>query len=326
MNLYLPENYRPALDVLETQRAIKFIRSAFHHALEHDFGLLRVSAPLFVRTDSGENDDLNGTERPVCFDVPDIGAEIEIVHSLAKWKRVALHRYGMRADQGLFTEMNAIRRDEALDNTHSIYVDQWDWERVIQPHQRTLSTLIDTAQHLYTLLRKLAAEVSAAYNIPHALPPQLHVISHAELAARYPNADEKTREANICRAHTAVLLTQIGNDGNRAPDYDDWTMNGDILLHFPLLNSALEISSMGVRVNAAALTRQCEARNAAARLTLPYHQAVLHEKLPQTIGGGLGQSRICQFLLNKAHIGEVQASIWPQEMRDRCAAAGVVLL
>jgi len=312
---------------METQRAIRFIRSSFHKALERDFGLTRVSAPLFVLASSGENDNLNGVERPVAFDVPDIGCEVEIVHSLAKWKRVALARYGFGVGQGIFTEMNAIRRDEELDNTHSIYVDQWDWERVIPAGARTLDTCIHYANELFALLRTLAEEVRERFAIPvPALPGQLFVISTRELAVMYPNLDEKARENAIARLHGAVFLTQIGHDGDRAPDYDDWSMNGDILLHFPTLDAALEISSMGVRVDAATLQHQCEIRGETNRLTLPYHQAVIQNKLPQTVGGGLGQSRICQWLLGKAHIGEVQASVWPQPMRARCHDAGIRLL
>ncbi|MCL2363247.1 MAG: aspartate--ammonia ligase [Defluviitaleaceae bacterium] len=327
MQLQIPPNYRPSLDVMDTQRAIRFIRSWFHKALEKDFGLTRVSAPLFVLPASGENDNLSGKERPVAFEVPDMGCEIEIVHSLAKWKRVALQRYGFGVGQGIFTEMNAIRRDEVLDNTHSIYVDQWDWERVITPNERNLDTCIHYANELYTLIRKLAEEVRTRFNIEvPALPEKLFVISYDQLVATCDQLDDKGRENEITRKHGAVFLSKIGNNGDRAPDYDDWTMNGDILLHFPTLDAVLEISSMGVRVDAATLQRQCEKRDATDRLTLPYHQAVLQNKLPQTVGGGLGQSRICQWLLSKAHVGEVQASVWPEQMRKACAAAGIKLL
>ena len=327
LRLQIPPNYQPTLDVLETQRAIRYIRSSFHKALERDFGLTRVSAPLFVLPASGENDNLNGTERPVTFDVPDIGCDVEIVHSLAKWKRVALARYGFGEGQGIFTEMNAIRRDEELDNTHSIYVDQWDWERVIAPGERTLDTCVRYANELYGLLRALADEVRTRFHIDvPQLPEKLFVISSDELVATFDRLDMKSCENEIARKHGAVLLTKIGENGDRAPDYDDWTMNGDILLHFPTLDAALEISSMGVRVDATALQRQCESRGETHRLSMPYHQAVLQGKLPLTVGGGLGQSRICQWLLGKAHVGEVQSSVWPAQMRQACDVAGIRLL
>lgn len=335
------------LNTIATQHAIKAVRSRFHAMLERDFGLVRVSAPLVVTTASGENDQLNGTERPVSFDAPGLDTEVQIVQSLAKWKRVALGRYGFEPGQGLFTEMNAIRRDEELDNLHSIYVDQWDWERVITPEERRISTLTETAQKIYTLLRKLAVEVGKEFeqvwvggyapgtalgegsespHLPVFLPEKLFVISQRELAEMYPDLNDKECENEICRVHGAVLLTQIGENGDRAPDYDDWSLNGDIMLYYPPLDCALEISSMGVRVDAAALQRQCEARGVASRLALPYHRAILEKKIPQTIGGGLGQSRICMYLLGKKHIGEVQASLWPDEILQKCAEEGIHLL
>ena len=323
--LVIPEGYQSSLSVLETQRAIRFIRSQFHRKLENDFKLMRISAPLYVFSDSGENDNLSGVERPVRFDVPAIGKEIEIVHSLAKWKRVALSRYGFSVGEGLFTEMNAIRRDEVFDNTHSIYVDQWDWERVITEKERVLSTCVQQAQQLFSLLKILEEDLVQLFpQLTTKLPATLTVVSFDELAQRYPHLDEKAREDAICREHGAVFLTQIKE--NRAPDYDDWTKNGDILLYYPLLDCAMEISSMGVRVNADTLRYQCEIAGATNRLVLPYHQQVLKNKLPLTVGGGLGQSRICMFLLGKAFIGEVQASLWSQEVVDVCNKAGVVLL
>ncbi|MCL2188300.1 MAG: aspartate--ammonia ligase [Defluviitaleaceae bacterium] len=323
--MLIPAGYKSTLSLHETQLAIKLIRSEFHYRMEHDFGLMRVSAPLYVHPESGENDNLSGTERPVRFDIPAIGKDAEIVHSLAKWKRVALHRYGFELGEGLFTEMNAIRRDEEPDNTHSIYVDQWDWERVICEKERTLETCITHAKQLFTQIRAVEEEVVRQFPLlKHTLPESLTVISQEELIARYPNLSEKAREDAICREHGAVFLTQISQ--NRAPDYDDWEKNGDLLFHYPTLNCAVEISSMGVRVDAEALARQCEKVNATDRLTLPYHRAVLKNKLPLTVGGGLGQSRICMFLLGKAHIGEVQASLWPQAVRDACEKAGAVLL
>jgi aspartate--ammonia ligase len=323
----IPQDYKSPLGVLDTQRAIKFIRSTFHDMLEKDMNLMRISAPLYVLPESGENDNLSGVERPVRFDVPAIGKDVEIVHSLAKWKRIALMRYGFQPGQGLFTEMNAIRRDEELDNTHSIYVDQWDWERVITPEERTLATCVHFARKLFALLKELEARVNAAFNgLSFYLPEALTVLSQRELAALYPGLNENQREDAICRQHGAVFLTQIGENGGRAPDYDDWRMNGDLLLYYPVLDCALEISSMGVRVDTDALLRQSKKAGTEDRLTLPYHAALLNKKLPLTIGGGLGQSRICMYFLGKAHIGEVQASLWPQAMKEECEKAGVNLL
>jgi aspartate--ammonia ligase len=325
--LIIPEGYKPSLSVLDTQIAIKYIRTTFHDYLEKNLNLMRISAPLYVLPESGENDNLSGRERPVRFDVPAIGKDVEIVHSLAKWKRVALKRYGFQPGQGLFTEMNAIRRDEDLDNTHSIYVDQWDWECILLPEERTLATCVQYAHKLFDLLKELENNVNRRFHgLTRYLPDRLTVLSLQELNALYPDLTEKEREDEICRRHKAVFLTQIGEDGDRAPDYDDWTMNGDLLLYYPILDCALEISSMGVRVDADTLLRQSEKSGKQDRLSLPYHTAVLNQKLPCTIGGGLGQSRICMYFLGKAHIGEVQASLWPQEMAKACAAGGIRLL
>ena len=334
MKLFIPEGYSSNASVRETQAAIKFIRGFVHTFFETNLNLERVSASLTVLSESGLNDNLSGAERPVCFDVPDIGKNVEIVHSLAKWKRMALMQYGFAPGEGLFTEMNAIRRDEELDNTHSIYADQWDWERVITQEERSLETFVKVGKQLFGMLKSL--EDSAAERFPGVkrhLPQELFVISAQELMDAYPGLTEKEREDAICRKHGAVLLTQIGDvlangerHGHRAPDYDDWTMNGDLIVYNPLLDCAFEISSMGVRVDAAALVSQLEKANNMERLKLPYHRAVLENQLPYTIGGGLGQSRICMFILDRAHIGEVQASVWPLEMMVLCERAGIHLL
>ena len=334
MKLIIPKGYATNQSVRETQAAINYVRDFVHNSFENKLNLERVSASLTVLSNSGLNDNLSGGERPVSFDVPDIGHDVEIVHSLAKWKRMALKQYGFKPGEGLFTEMNAIRRDEELDNTHSIYADQWDWERVITYEERNINTLVKTATQLFNMLRDL--EDSAAERFPGVkrhLPSELFVLSAQELIDAYPQLTEKEREDAICRKHGAVLLTQIGDiatngerHGHRAPDYDDWTMNGDLIVYNPLLDCAFEISSMGVRVDAAALASQLEKANNKERLELPYHRAVMENQLPYTIGGGLGQSRICMFILDKAHVGEVQASVWPQEMMDLCEQAGIHLL
>lgn len=335
MSLFIPrENYRPTMSVRETQSAIKFIRDFIHESFETSFNLERVSASMIVCPASGMNDNLSGSERPVRFDAPGIGKDVEIVHSLAKWKRMALKQYGFKPGEGLYTEMNAIRRDEVLDNTHSIYVDQWDWERIITYEERTIDTLVRVATQLFDMLKELETNVAARFtNIKRYLPGSLTVLSAQELMDAYPGLGEKEREDAVCREHRAVFLTQIGDvhnngerHGSRAPDYDDWTMNGDLLFYYPLLDSAFEISSMGVRVDAETLVAQVEKTNNRERLTLPYHRAVLEGQLPYTIGGGLGQSRICMFMLDKLHVGEVHASVWPEEMIEACSQAGISLL
>lgn len=335
MNLSVPNNYKSALDVRETQAAIKIIRDTFQYEMESELGLSRVSAPRFVEKSTGLNDNLSGTEKPVSFEMRSLpGSTIEIVHSLAKWKRLALHKYNFSTGQGLYTNMDAIRKDEDVDNLHSIYVDQWDWEKIISPEQRTFDTLKYEVEHIFKVIKHLEHDVW--YKYPQAvykLPEKIHFVSTQELLDKYPNLSAKERENAICKELGCVFLSQIGKNLSngephdmRAPDYDDWDLNGDILFWYEPLNCALEISSMGIRVDANSLKSQLEIANATDRTGLDYHQAVLNNKLPLTIGGGIGQSRLCMLLLQKAHIGEVQASIWPKEMLDECAKHNINIL
>ena len=332
--LNIPPNYTPPQSTYDTQVAIRFIRGSIHETLEKSLNMMRVSAPLIVQSDTGLNDNLTGVERPVRFDVPELGVDVEIVQSLAKWKRVALKRYGFKPGEGIYTEMNAIRRDDDIDNTHSIYVDQWDWERVITLEERSIDTLVKIAGQLFDMLKETENIVADKFpGIKRHLPSKLTVLSTRELFDLYPNMNANQREDAICRKHGAVFLTQIGDEltpgikhGDRSPDYDDWTMNGDLLFYYPVLDRAMEISSMGVRVDAAALKSQLTKANAEDRLSLPYHRMVLGGELPLTVGGGLGQSRICMFMLDRAHIGEVQVSVWPEDMVRECEAVGITLL
>ena len=335
MNLILPEGYDPRLTVRQTQEAIKYIRDTFQKEFGKQMNLERISAPLFVEKSSGLNDDLNGVERPVSFDMAALPSEtIEVVHSLAKWKRMALHQYGFRPGEGLYTNMNAIRRDEIPDNLHSCYVDQWDWEKVITREERNLRTLKDTVQNIFKIIKHMEHEVW--YKYPQAvkkLPDDIFFIDSQELEDLYPAKTPKERENLITREHGCVFLMKIGDklksgephDG-RAPDYDDWQLNGDILFWFDTLNCALEISSMGIRVDVASLAEQLKKAGCEERRNLPYHKMLLNGELPCTIGGGIGQSRLCMLLLDRAHIGEVQASIWPEEMRKTCGEHGIFLL
>ena len=332
--LILPEGYRPGLDILETERAIKLVKDNFQKQLADQLNLTRVSAPLFVRPETGLNDDLNGVERPVQFDILDIGADVQIVHSLAKWKRLALKRYGFSEGTGLYTDMNAIRRDEELDNLHSVYVDQWDWEKIITRETRNAATLKETVRGIVSCLVKTGQLLHDAYpQTDCIIRPEVTFITTQELEDRYPDMTAKERENAICRECGTVFLMQIGgalksgrpHDG-RAPDYDDWSLNGDILIWYPVLQRAVEISSMGIRVDEAALTAQLKAAGCEHRRELPFHKMLLEGELPLTMGGGIGQSRICMLLLQKAHIGEVQASVWPDEMISRCAEHGICLL
>ena len=332
--IYVPENYTPALDAYDTQRAIAYIKQTFQQEFSNALNLKRVSAPLFVTEDSGLNDNLNGYERPVSFDIPDVHAEAQVVHSLAKWKRLALKRYEFNVGKGLFTDMNAIRRDEEVDNLHSVYVDQWDWEKIITPKQRTMETLQATVRAIYLTLRKTEGFVCAHYpHIKPELPDDITFVSSQELEDLYPDLPPKEREYRAVREYGAVFLTGIGgalrsgqmHDG-RAPDYDDWSLNGDILLYDPLLDIALEVSSMGIRVDPDALRRQLAIRGCEERAELPFQKALLNGELPQTMGGGIGQSRMCVYLLRKAHVGEVQASLWPQDVQDACRKANIQLL
>lgn len=332
--LFIPENYQSQRDVYRTQKAISFIKRTFQDRLAEALNLKRVSAPLFVTEGSGLNDNLNGTERPVSFDIPAVGEMGQVVHSLAKWKRLALKEYNFYVGNGLYTDMNAIRRDEELDNIHSIYVDQWDWERVITREERTLDYLIDTARKIVgvicdtlELLRVDFPEVKVKLN------RDLFAITTSELEDMYPNLTPKEREDAITREHGTVLLMQIGGDlksgkphDGRAPDYDDWELNGDILFYNEVLGHAFEISSMGIRVDEKSLDRQLSLRGCDDRRELPFHKMLLAGELPLTIGGGIGQSRLCMLMMGCAHIGEVQSSIWDKATLDGCREAGIKLL
>ena len=335
MQLILPEGYDPKLSVRETQEAIKYIRDKFQKVYAREMNLERISAPLFLEKSSGLNDDLNGVERKVSFDLKVMpGEEMEIVQSLAKWKRMALGRYGFLPGEGLYTNMNAIRRDEELDNLHSIYVDQWDWENVILKSERTEEMLRRTVRTIFKTIKHMEHEVW--YRFPQAvyhLPDDITFIDSEELRLMYPSLSSKERENEICKKHGCVFLMRIGDklgDGiphdGRAPDYDDWQLNGDILFWFEPLKMALEISSMGIRVSEDSLRTQLEKAGCPERAKLPFHRMILEQKLPYTIGGGIGQSRLCMLLLGRAHVGEVQASYWPQEMREQCAQHRMFLL
>ena len=335
MALILPEGYDPVLTVRETQAAIKYIRDTFQREFGKEMNLERISAPLFVSKDSGLNDNLNGVERPVAFDIADIeGPTYEVVQSLAKWKRLALGRYGFEPGEGLYTNMNAIRRDEVLDNLHSCYVDQWDWEKVIRKEDRNEQTLRETVDTIFHVIKHMQHEVW--YKFPNAaanLPDKIYYMTTQELLDKYPDKTPKERENLITKELGCVFLMQIGeklsngepHDG-RAPDYDDWSLNGDILFWFEPLQCALEISSMGIRVDEKALEEQLVKSGCEDRRELPFHKMLLNGELPYTMGGGIGQSRLCMLLLNRAHIGEVQASIWPQEMREACEKNHMFLL
>lgn len=335
MALILPEHYDPRLSIRETQEAIKYIRDTFQKEFGREMNLERISAPLFVEQSSGLNDNLNGVERPVQFDLAsNPGETIEVVHSLAKWKRLALQKYHFQPGEGLYTNMNAIRRDEELDNLHSCYVDQWDWEKVITKEERTLDTLEATVRTIFKIIKHMEHEVW--YKYPQAvahLPEDIFFITSQELLDMYPDKTPKERENLITQKYGCVFLMQIGDtlsngephDG-RAPDYDDWKLNGDILFWYETLGCALEISSMGIRVDETSLDYQLSKSGCNDRRTLPYHSMLLHGELPYTIGGGIGQSRLCMLLLDRAHVGEVQASIWPKEMKELCEKHQIFLL
>ena len=335
MGLIFPNDYDPRLSVRETQEAIKYIRDTFQKEFGREMNLSRISAPLFVPKSSGLNDNLNGYERPVSFDVPWWPEEtIEVVHSLAKWKRMALKRYGFKPGEGLYTNMNAIRRDEELDNLHSCYVDQWDWEMVINKEDRTQETLEGTVRMIFRIIKHMEHEVWYKYpNAVNKLPDDIYFIDSETLLKMYPDKTAKERENAITKEHGCVFISKIGDklsngephDG-RAPDYDDWALNGDILFWYPTLNCALEVSSMGIRVDEKSLAEQLKKAGCEERAELPYHKMLLNSELPYTIGGGIGQSRLCMLLLDRAHIGEVQASIWPQQMIDECAEHNITLL
>lgn len=335
MNLIIPENYDPVLSLRETQEAIKYVRDTFQKEIGRALHLSRISAPLFVEKKSGLNDNLNGIEEPVSFNIVELSDDpIEVVHSLAKWKRIALKKYGFELHEGLYTNMNAIRKDEEVDNLHSYYVDQWDWEKVITKEERTIKTLQSHVKKIFKVIKHMEHEIW--YKYPKAvnhLPNEIHFITSQELEDRYPNLTPKQREDAITKELGCVFLMQIGkvlNSGQkhdgRAPDYDDWDLNGDILFWYEPLQCAIEISSMGIRVDEDSLVSQLEKLDCLDRLELPYHKQILNKELPYTIGGGIGQSRLCMLLLKRAHVGEVQASIWPKEMIEECAKNKIYLL
>ena len=332
--LIIPENYKPALTLYRKQRAIEFIKNEFQDNLKKQLGLKRVSAPLVVFEDSGLNDNLSGVERPVTFDVPDIGRNGEIVHSLAKWKRAALKDYDFNIGNGLYTDMNAIRRDEQLDNLHSIYVDQWDWEKAIDKSDCNTKYLVDTVKGIVRAIYNTnIALVNKFPELKMEVEDELFHISTQELYDMYPDMSAKERENAICKQHHVVFLSEIGDvlsngqkHDNRAPDYDNWHLNGDILYYDEVLDCALEISSMGIRVDKETMLVQLEKAQAMERAQLPFHQRLLNDELPQSIGGGIGQSRLCMLLMGCAHIGEVQASLWDQETLEACKEAGINIL
>lgn len=333
--LVIPKNYQSALNLHDTQIGIKTVKDFFQELLAERLNLLRVSAPLFVTPQSGLNDNLNGVERPVTFGIKEQSdAEAEIVHSLAKWKRYALQKYGFTVGEGLYTDMSAIRRDEETDNIHSIYVDQWDWEKIITKEERTLDTLKDIVRTVYKVLRKTEKFMAIQYDyIEEILPHDIFFITTQELENMFPDNTPKEREYYISKAKGAVCILQIGDllesgekhDG-RAPDYDDWALNADIVVYYPILDIALELSSMGIRVDKAALLSQLKKAGCPERAELPFQKAIINEELPYTIGGGIGQSRICMFFLRKAHIGEVQSSLWPDDVMNETQKCGIQLL
>ncbi|MCQ2491808.1 MAG: aspartate--ammonia ligase [Lachnospiraceae bacterium] len=333
--IYIPDDYTPALGLKETQIAIKRVKDFFQLQLAAQLNLKRVTAPLFVSPESGLNDNLNGVERPVSFGVKEQDdAPFEIVHSLAKWKRLALKRYNFEVEEGLYTDMSAIRRDEETDNLHSVFVDQWDWEKIIPVEKRNEEKLKKIVKAIYEALRVTEKHMQNKYDyIVPFLPEEIFFITSQELVDMYPGLSAKEREYEIVKEKGAVFLMQIGDilsngekhDG-RAPDYDDWALNGDILVYYPVLDIALELSSMGIRVDATALKEQLKKAGCEERAELPFHKALLNGELPCTIGGGIGQSRIAMFFLRKCHIGEVQVSVWPEEVYEKAAARGITIL
>lgn len=331
----IPQGYRSDLNLHDTQIAIKMVKDFFQNLLAERLDLTRVTAPLFVDPATGLNDNLNGVERPVAFDIAEQeGRTGEVVHSLAKWKRYALGKYGFAPGTGLYTDMNAIRRDEVTDNIHSIFVDQWDWEKIIFRSDRNMETLQETVKAVYKVLRQTEKYMSIQYDYIHEiLPKEIYFITTQELENLYPDNTPKEREYFITKEKGAVCLMQIGDklysgephDG-RAPDYDDWSLNADILVYYPVLDIALELSSMGIRVDDKSLAEQLEKAGCPERAKLPFQRAILDGTIPTTMGGGIGQSRICMFFLRKAHIGEVQCSLWPEEMEEKLKEAGIRLL
>ena len=333
--LIIPEGYDPKIDLLETQRAIKKIKDYFQQELAYGLLLRRVSAPLFVCPETGLNDELTGVERRVSFTLKGMNEQqVEVVQSLAKWKRMAAMRYGIQPGHGLYTDMNAIRRDETLDNIHSIYVDQWDWEQVIEKDMRTQEYLHTTVTTIYNGIKNLGDYVNRLYpELSTYLPNEIYFIDTQALEDRYPNLCPEEREAKIAKEYGAVFIEKIGGTlksgrphGLRSADYDDWDLNGDIILWNDVLDIPFEISSMGIRVDSAAMAKQLKLAGEEDKGNLEFQKAVLQDRLPYTIGGGIGQSRLCMFFLRKAHIGEVQASVWPNEMIKTCSQAGITLL
>ncbi len=333
--LIIPEKYDPILTVKQTENAIKKIKDNFENELAKVLNLSRVSAPLFIKPETGMNDNLNGVERPVAFNVKGIGGDtVEVVHSLAKWKRMALGKYDFKVGEGLYTDMNAIRRDEDLDNLHSIYVDQWDWELVIEKKDRNVDTLKGIVRKIYSAVKKTEDFVCTMHpEIPKILPEEISFITTQELEDMFPALSPKEREDMIAKEKKAVFVMKIGgllNSGikhdGRAPDYDDWELNGDIVLWYPVLNRAFEISSMGIRVDEDSLASQLKEAGCEDRKRLGFHKDLMEGRLPYTVGGGIGQSRLCMFFMKKAHIGEVQASIWPDSMIRICDEANIKIL
>lgn len=332
---YIPEGYKSPQTIKETEIAIKEVKDYFEKALASALNLTRVSAPLFVKPETGLNDNLNGVERPVAFGIKEQDdAIVEIVHSLAKWKRLALKKYGFKSGEGLYTDMSAIRRDEDTDNIHSIYVDQWDWEKIIDKSERTEETLKETVFRIYMAIKQTEYYICGKYHFMDPfLPNEIAFVTTQELEDRWPDKTGKERETLIAKEKGAVFITKIGgqlasgekHDG-RAPDYDDWELNGDILVYYPVLDIALELSSMGIRVDEESLARQLKISGCEDRAQMPFQKDVLEGNLPYTIGGGIGQSRICMFFLQRAHIGEVQSSIWPEDVLEMAKEKGVNIL
>lgn len=333
-NIVIPEGYKSQISIKETEIGIKEVKDYFERELARQLNLTRVSAPLFVRPETGLNDNLNGVERPVSFDIKEEGTVVEIVHSLAKWKRMVLAKYGFIYDEGLYTDMNAIRRDEDTDNIHSIFVDQWDWEKIIKKEERNIDTLKSIVRKVYDSLKNTENYISTKFSyIEKTLPEDIFFITSQELEDMYPTLTSKEREYSIAKEKGAVFIMQIGgillsgerHDG-RAPDYDDWNLNGDIIVYYSVLDIALELSSMGIRVDEDSLVKQLELSGCMERAALPFQKALINKELPYTIGGGIGQSRMCMFFLRKAHIGEVQSSIWPEKMVAEAESHGIHLL
>lgn len=332
---YFPDDYESPQSIIDTQKAIKDVKDYFQVALANALDLTRISAPIFVTSESGLNDNLNGVEDPVSFNIKEQdNREVEIVHSLAKWKRVALYRYGFKRRQGLYADMTAIRKDECTDNIHSLYVDQWDWEIMIDKSERNIEMLKEVVFRIFMVIKQTEYYVCGKYHFMNPfLPNEIYFVTTQELEDRWPDKTPKEREDMIAREKGAVFLMKIGGDlrrgkphGSRAPDYDDWELNGDIIVYYPILDIALELSSMGIRVDGEALTRQLKLAGCEERANLPFHKLILENKLPYSIGGGIGQSRICMFFLQRAHIGEVQSSVWPDEVYKAANAHNVNII